>query len=111
MLALAPKRGKVPEAHASRAKSPSTARHRERRFRRRTGDRRVLLTGASGFVGREVLRQLLDEGWQVVTVSRKRPSGLVPPGVIHVTGDVNGDAWLPWGQGVYGGGAPGGDHP
>lgn len=36
-------------------------------------DRTVLLTGATGFVGRHVLASLLDGGWDVHGVSRRQP--------------------------------------
>lgn len=59
----------------------------------------MLVTGASGFVGREVQRQLLREGWQVVAVTREPRPTAVPRGVIHVTGDVTGSGWLSWAKG------------
>ena len=43
---------------------------------------KVLLTGASGFVGRHILRHLLDSGTDVLTMSRSE--GELSPGVEHV---------------------------
>ncbi|MAZ03643.1 MAG: hypothetical protein CMN56_10945 [Sneathiella sp.] len=37
-----------------------------------------LLTGATGFIGQHVTRTLLDEGWRVITVSRKTHNDLSP---------------------------------
>src|SRR5690606_1180130 len=39
---------------------------------------KVLLTGASGFLGNYVLRILLQEGVDVVSVGRRRPANSVP---------------------------------
>ncbi len=61
--------------------------------------RRVLLTGASGFVGREVQRQLLASGREVVAISRHPRAEHVPPGVIQVAADITGDGWLRWCEG------------
>ena len=58
--------------------------------------RRVLLTGASGFVGREILRQLLASGREVVAISRHPRAETVPPGVIQVAADITGEGWLRW---------------
>jgi uncharacterized protein YbjT (DUF2867 family) len=59
----------------------------------------VLLTGASGFVGQEVQRQLLREGWQVVAVTRQRQATDVPRGVMVVSADVAGESWISWAKG------------
>jgi nucleoside-diphosphate-sugar epimerase len=56
----------------------------------------VLLTGARGFVGREVLRQLLASGHEVVAVSRHLRAQNVPPGVMQVAADITGDKWQRW---------------
>ena len=61
--------------------------------------RRVLLTGASGFVGREVMRQLLAAEFQVVAVSRAPRPAELPHGVIWVTADITGDGWARWCEG------------
>jgi NADH dehydrogenase len=62
-------------------------------------DRRVLLTGARGFVGREVRRQLLERGFQVVAVSRNLRAGDAQPGVIQVAADIADDGWQRWCEG------------
>ena len=61
--------------------------------------RRVLLTGARGFVGSEVKRQLLASGHEVVAVSRHLRGGKVSPGVIQVAADITGDGWQRWCEG------------
>ena len=61
--------------------------------------RRVVLTGSRGFVGTEVLRQLLAGGNQVVAVSRHLRGGKVPPGVIQVAADITGEGWQRWCEG------------
>ena len=58
--------------------------------------RRVLLTGASGFLGREVLRRLLAAGNEVVALSRAPSRAAIPPGVIQVAADVAGTEWHCW---------------
>lgn len=63
--------------------------------------RRVLLTGASGFVGREVKRQLLAEGWEVVAVARRLRPEETRPGVIQVAADLAGDGWQRWCEGCH----------
>lgn len=55
---------------------------------------KVLVTGATGFVGRSVCRQLLADGREVVALSRGR-HGKAPAGVTHVTGDVTDGTGLP----------------
>lgn len=47
---------------------------------------RVLVTGASGFLGRTVCPELTDRGWEVVALVR-RP-GSEPPGARSVAGDL-----------------------
>jgi uncharacterized protein YbjT (DUF2867 family) len=61
--------------------------------------RRVLLTGASGFVGREVRRQLLDRGWEVVALSRNLNARDARTGVIQVAADIATDGWERWCEG------------
>ena len=58
--------------------------------------RRALLTGARGFVGREVRRQLLEKGWEVVAISRHQRSDESHPGVIQVAADVADEGWQRW---------------
>lgn len=48
---------------------------------------KVLVTGATGFVGRSVCRQLLADGREVVALSRGL-HGEAPAGVTHAIGDV-----------------------
>lgn len=45
------------------------------------GGRRVLVTGADGFVGRHVLPLLLEGGWDVHSVRRPASSGAAQPGL------------------------------
>ena len=61
-----------------------------------------MLTGARGFVGREVLRGLLADGHEVVAVSRHLRPRDVPPAVIQVAADINGDGWQRWCEGCVG---------
>lgn len=58
--------------------------------------RRVLLTGARGFVGREVRRSLLAHGWEVVAISRNLRSDDADRGVIQVAADLAEDGWQRW---------------
>jgi len=60
-----------------------------------------LLTGASGFVGRELVRQLLAEGWEIVAVARRLCPELTRPGVVQVAADVAGDGWQRWCEGCH----------
>jgi uncharacterized protein YbjT (DUF2867 family) len=61
--------------------------------------RRVLVTGASGFVGGHVLAALLARGHEVVTVTRRLNSGRVEPRVIQVAADIAGEGWQRWCEG------------
>ncbi|MFH1177681.1 MAG: complex I NDUFA9 subunit family protein [Acidobacteriota bacterium] len=79
-------------------KKPSSTRAAPRRHPGR-GRRRVLLTGATGFVGAEVQRQLLARGWEVVALARHPRSDTIAPGVIQVAADITGDGWYRWCEG------------
>lgn len=51
--------------------------------------KRVLLTGATGFVGRSVASKLVAAGWRVRCLTRKPTSALAArPGVEWMTGDI-----------------------
>ena len=43
--------------------------------------RRALVTGASGFLGRHLCRQLLDEGWEVRSLTRRADEALAALGL------------------------------
>ena len=60
---------------------------------------RVLLTGASGLVGRALQARLLAAGWQVVAVARRPAKEPVPAGVIRVAADLAGERWQQWCEG------------
>src|SRR5262249_37834011 len=47
----------------------------------------ILITGATGKVGRPVVNQLVVEGQQVVAVSRHPPQGMFPAGTRVIEGD------------------------
>ena len=59
----------------------------------------MLLTGASGFLGRLVLERLRARGDEVVAVARRFDPATVPPGVIQVAADLAGDDWPAWASG------------
>jgi NADH dehydrogenase len=61
--------------------------------------RRVLLTGASGFLGRLVLERLRSRGDEVVAVARRLDAATAAPGVIQVAADLAGSAWAAWAGG------------
>lgn len=46
------------------------------------------LTGATGFIGQELLRQLKDSGWHVRALTRRAP-GQDSPGVTWIKGDLS----------------------
>lgn len=52
--------------------------------------RTVAVTGATGFVGRHVVRELVGRGWRVkgLTRSAEKPGPMLPSGVEVVEGDV-----------------------
>lgn len=62
----------------------------------------VLITGATGFVGRYMVTDLVAAGWSVRAAVRRRPADPAPPGAQWVEyGDLAGfDAWAPLLQGV-----------
>ncbi|MGE5236885.1 MAG: complex I NDUFA9 subunit family protein [Acidobacteriota bacterium] len=61
--------------------------------------RRVLLTGATGFIGSRILTELLDRGCQVVAVGRRPSAGDTREGVIRVSADILADGWQRWCEG------------
>ncbi|MBN2198747.1 MAG: NAD-dependent epimerase/dehydratase family protein [Candidatus Aminicenantes bacterium] len=48
---------------------------------------KAFLTGASGFIGRHLARELLRRCWTVTALSRRRPP-VEAPGLRHVRGDI-----------------------
>src|SRR5690554_2861348 len=52
------------------------------------GHMRILLTGASGFIGRRLAAELSHAGHQVICAVR-RPTASLPPSVSHVCIDFN----------------------
>lgn len=59
----------------------------------------MLLTGATGFVGRHVLSRLLESGYQVVAIGRSTAKPMALPGVIQVAADIAGEGWQRWCEG------------
>lgn len=53
-----------------------------------TGSQRVLVTGASGFVGRSLTAKLLDQGYEVVTLSRSPMPPSLAGHVTHIKADL-----------------------
>jgi dihydroflavonol-4-reductase len=48
----------------------------------------ALVTGASGYVGTNLARALLERGWRVRTFSRHEPTSVAPASIRHIAGDV-----------------------
>lgn len=61
--------------------------------------RRVLLTGASGFLGRLVLERLHSRGDEVVAVARRLDAATAAPGILQLAADLAGTGWTPWARG------------
>ncbi|SMP77051.1 Nucleoside-diphosphate-sugar epimerase [Neorhodopirellula lusitana] len=55
---------------------------------------RVLVTGCSGFLGSEIVRQLIDRGDDVVGLSRREVPQLVQSGMTHHRGDLTDQAYV-----------------
>lgn len=70
-----------PAAHAE-VVEPVTSPKREK------GRKRILVTGATGFIGQHVVRALLDDGYQVRALCRGTADELAREGVEIVRGDV-----------------------
>jgi NADH dehydrogenase len=60
---------------------------------------RILVTGATGFVGRAVVAELLQRGYQVVALARRQESQASEPGLVRVAADVLGEGWQRWAEG------------
>ncbi|MGQ9495447.1 MAG: complex I NDUFA9 subunit family protein [Thermoanaerobaculaceae bacterium] len=61
--------------------------------------RKVLLTGATGFVGRALLQALLQRGFTVVALARRHPHQEPAPGLVRVAADVVNEGWESWAEG------------
>lgn len=59
----------------------------------------MLLTGASGFLGRLVRERLRSRGDEVVAVARRLDASTAAPGVVQVAADLAGTGWTPWARG------------
>lgn len=61
--------------------------------------KRVLVTGAEGFVGARVVARLLEQKRQVVALDLRSGGEPPPPGVIRVVADLGSDGWQRWAEG------------
>lgn len=59
----------------------------------------MLLTGASGFLGRLVFERLRSRGDEVVAVARRLDAATAAPGILQVAADLTGSAWSAWAAG------------
>ncbi|MGM0851380.1 MAG: SDR family oxidoreductase [Bacillota bacterium] len=49
----------------------------------------ILVTGATGTVGRQIVKQLIDKGEKVRSLSRNAENSKLPDGVQLVSGDLD----------------------
>lgn len=57
-------------------------------FAQDNSDKTVLIAGASGLVGNAALEQFLDQGWNVITVSRRKPKVSSHRSFKHISVDL-----------------------